>query len=672
MAVMIDKRRLKGKPVGAVPGPDLGIEVPKGSKVEVLGKLPPFFVEIKALELAGQPTGWITKTGVDEAADEVPPLKGAAIANAITDHAESFGVNPHFLCAHAHMRCGFQEGRLANGVETGPFGFSSAEWAYFSRRSDLGVELLPADIDMWRLQAAVSAARMMITQNILAEMLGRLVKADELALALMTGPKTAAAALAAPEKPIEEAIMANAAENAADAGADRDNFNLRFADFLAGKTGRQALETVGAKLQLSLTATLELFPEDDTAVNSSDGAIGVGSAVNASVIIDITDTDLDALQRVTQSEVAIFSMFGDAQLEGGAAAVVDTIFNRVAHKKFPNSIQRVIDQNKQFSAINDIGTWQNLPPAPPKMSAIVRTHVDARLTGEKSIIEGAVNFLNPKSSSQSALDEWGNFVVANNVGFFGDRDSPFVHFHGTAPGTGKPADYALRRGGQAAHFSPDGMLIGSGQLAAIVSGGAGGSINDRITELCLEEFRTFGNGSLGETHADVFKRVGDYWESIGIFGRDGRTVEDGKRPPWSSAFISFIVRNAGGGERFHYDGAHWRYVRDFAEGRANPLYQVMKPEDHAPEVGDLVHAGREEAKNFTFDDAMRQFEKDKGYPSHSDFVIEVDRANRKIVTIGGNVSESVTETEYALKANGKLAKRGAANRPWIAVLRLLP
>jgi Uncharacterized protein conserved in bacteria (DUF2272)/Cell Wall Hydrolase len=672
MAVMIDTRRLKGKPSGAVPGPDLGVEVPKGSKVEVLGKLPPFFVEIKVPALSGQPAGWITKTGVDEAADAVQPLAGAAIANTVADHAEAFGVNAHFLCAHAHMRSGFRDGRMANGAETGPFGFSAAEWAWFSRRSDLGIELLPADIDKWRLQAAVSAARMMVTQNILAENLGRLVQADELALAVLIGPKTAAATLAAPEKPIREALAANAEENAAAAGVDRESFNLRFGEFLAGRTGRQALDAVGAKLQPSLTATLELFPQDDTAIEQADGPVETGSAANASVIIDITDTDLDALARVTQSEVAIFSMFGDAQLKGGAAAVVDTIFNRTAHKLFPNSIQRVIDQKFQFSAINDVGSWTRLPPAPDKMAGIVSSHVEARLAGEASIIKGAVNFLNPKSSDPGPLAEWGNFVVANNVGVFGDPDSQFVHFHGTAPGTGKPKDYALRRGGQAAHFNPDGALIGSGRLAAVIAGGAGGVIRDRIVELCLAEWKTFGEGTLEEAHNDVFKRVGDYWESIGIFGRTGQTVEDGKRPPWSAAFISFIVRNAGGGERFLYDGAHWRYVRDLIDGRTGALYEVVKPEDHAPEVGDLVHAGREEAKNFTFDDAMRQFERDKGYPSHSDFVIRVDLANRKIFTIGGNVSESVTESEYALKANGKLAKRGAANRPWIAVLRLLP
>jgi hypothetical protein len=671
MAVMIDTRRLKGEPVGAVPGADLGIEVPKGSKVSVLGKLPPFFVEIKALELPGNPAGWITKTGVDETAEEVPPLKGAAVAKAAADHAESFGVNAHFLCAHAHMRSAFQEGRMPSGVETGPFGFSVAEWAYFSRRSDLGIELAPADIDKWRLQAAVSAVRMMTTQNIFAEKFGRPANAAELTLALMIGPKTAAAALGGPGKPVQEAIAANADEDAETTGVDRDNFNLRFAAFLAGKSVREALDAVSAKLQASLGATIGLFPDGENAIKDPGGAVDAGDLANASVIIDVTDTDLEALCKVTESEVAVFERFGDKQLRDGAAAVVDTIFNRVAHIRFPKSIQGVIDEKKQFSAINDVGTWRNLPAASAKMSNIVRSHVDARLAGEPSIIKGAVNFLNPHFSSQSAMDDWGNFVVAHPVGVFGDPAGDTVHFHGTAPGKGKPRDYALRRNGEAAHFSPDGALIGAGRLVAIVAGGGGGAIKNRIVDLCLEEWKTFGEGGFKETDNKVFKRVGDYWESIGIFGRDGRTVEDGKRPPWSAAFISFIVRNAGGGDRFLYDGAHWRYVRDLVEGHNGGIYEVVRPEDHAPKVGDIVHGGREEAKNFTLDDAMRQFGKDRGYSSHSDFVIEVDRANKKIVTIGGNVSESVTKSEYALKADGKLAKRGAANLPWIAVLRCL-
>jgi hypothetical protein len=546
----------------------------------------------------------------------------------------------------------------------------------------LGVILGAELIDSWQEQALVSALRMMLTQNLAAEALGRQPNAAELALALMCGPKTAAAVIADAAGPAAAHIDANGTEDAESAGVDRVNINLRFAELLAGQSGAGALGKVSARLQDSLDATRAIIQALGGAViGTASGA--VGSSAAAGVTIDISDDDMDALARVSMSEVSIFAQFGADQLKGGVEAVVDTVLNRVANAHFPNSIQAVIDQPLQFSAINNIKSWKKLPKASEKVVSIVNAHIAQRLSGAPSIIKGALNFLNPKSSSPGPMAAWGNFVVQHAVAVFGDKNSPFVHYHGTAPGFGKPRDYLLRRGGQQAHFDPDGML--SAALGGAAAGAAAGvnpaaadGIAPRIVENAIAEWNFFEQGTRKEADDPQFKRIGDYWNAVGetFDGRSqipdpasGGTVN----PAWSSAFISFIVLNSGGGDRFLYAQAHSNYVQDFVQGRPGGLYEARRPEDYAPVPGDIVHSGRDEAKKFDFDAARERFKADRRYSSHSDFVVEVNREEGFLIAIGGNVSQSVAKKTLKLNTDGTLKNRvsGGVSLPWIAVLRCL-
>jgi hypothetical protein len=60
-------------------------------------------------------------------------------------------------------------------------------------------------------------------------------------------------------------------------------------------------------------------------------------------------------------------------------------------------------------------------------------------------------------------------------------------------------------------------------------------------------------------------RIGQYWANLGISNRDGCTAPRDSFP-WSAAFISFLVRQAGGGENFAYGEAHHIYIRDAFNG----------------------------------------------------------------------------------------------------------
>jgi hypothetical protein len=681
MAIMLETRTLRGKPVDGTAGPSLAIEVRQGARVELVSELPPRFVEIKALDLPDQPVGWVTAKAVDKTATDVPPIGNDEIAMVVATHAETFGVNAHFLLAYAHMRSAFKPGKMATGVEHGPFGLSEVEWAFYGNRADLGVEFPAAALEEWRSQSVVSAFRLMMVQNILTEKLGSLPNSTELVLSLACGPVPAAAALKNRAQKIGELLRPASATSPDWAGVDVGNISTRFTDLAADKSVDECLAAISTKLQASLDETRKMIEASGLASKSEDISDPQDPVPQfpdelTGKLIDITDMDIDALARVAKSEVGHFARHGEDQLEGGLKAVVDTIFNRVAHRLFPGSIQQVIDQRKQFSAINPLGTWTKLPVAPAKIFDIVTKHVDGRAAGQPDTIKGAINFLNPFLSSRSSMEEWGQFVVDHPVAKFGSVEKKDVHFHGTAPGAGGPKAYVLKRGVNAFQFAPDGTPVKKPAAIAAPAIAAGGStaagISTRIVENALTEWRFFEKGTRREGDDPHFRRIGEYWQTVGETF-DGRTLipsgTPGKliNPAWSSAFISHVMKLSGAGDRFEYAQAHAIYVQDFVSGRPNGLYEAMRPENYAPQPGDIVHAGREDAIRMDFDAARAAFKANKRYPSHSDIVVEVKLSEGVLIAIGGNVSQSVKHKRLKLNADGTLS----TTRPWIAVLKCL-
>lgn len=375
-------------------------------------------------------------------------------------------------------------------------------------------------------------------------------------------------------------------------------------------------------------------------------------------VIAIDDRALDALARVAQSEVGHFGKYGADQLAGGLAAVVDTVINRVAHKRYPDTIEAVIDQPKQFSAVNGPGTWGGLPPARANIAEIVRDHLTGRVSGIASRIKGATHFLNPYLSSPSAMASWGRHVVENAVAVYGDDGKKDVHYHGFPPGGTMPDPYSLTFIGASAGFD------GGGTSSAGLPGAD--TLRDNIVRICREEQTFFRDGGAVETDDPHYKRVGEYWRSIGhsFTGKDTDQA-------WSAAFVSFVLDRAGAGARFPGAQAHCIYFQHFVNTTDHyPLYEALPQTDAVPDVGDILHSGREGAKDYDFAKAARVFAADHWYPSHCDIVVE--RHPDKLIAIGGNFNDSVAEKTIPIDADGKLIDRvqGEKHHPWIGVLKL--
>jgi len=118
------------------------------------------------------------------------------------------------------------------------------------------------------------------------------------------------------------------------------------------------------------------------------------------------------------------------------------------------------------------------------------------------------------------------------------------------------------------------------------------------------------------------QRVSKYWkEGTGIQNRDG---SDGVA--WSSAFISYIMKKAGAGDKFVYNQRHSQYIRDsIANRKQNKLKEAFvgyRINEVAPKVGDLVCYHRENS-NADF------YNRTTDYKSHCDLVVKKHKIKLK-------------------------------------------
>jgi hypothetical protein len=166
---------------------------------------------------------------------------------------------------------------------------------------------------------------------------------------------------------------------------------------------------------------------------------------------------------------------------------------------------------------------------------------------------------------------------------------------------------------------------------------------EKLIEAAVREWIFFGRGDGQENVAPFFKRVGDYWKKIGNNNLDGRDRDQ----PWSAAFISFIVREAGYTD-FKFSDSHDKYILDAKSKRnanqVNAPFWLFRLNEHKPQIGDLVCMWRINRR--TFDNLPSDFS------SHTDVVVEIEE--HTIKTLGGNVSQSVSQKTFALKSDGFL------------------
>lgn len=150
--------------------------------------------------------------------------------------------------------------------------------------------------------------------------------------------------------------------------------------------------------------------------------------------------------------------------------------------------------------------------------------------------------------------------------------------------------------------------------------------------------------------AEYKKLVKDYAPSLGKL--DGTVT----KLPWSAATISYLMKTAGAGTSFPYSAGHHAWIVKSIKNREDKKLKAAlvgyKPGELELQVGDLI--GRSRTKGITYENATS-----KGwFTSHTDIVVEVDKANKTAYVIGGNVGQTVSKTKVTITKDGKLNDTG--------------
>jgi hypothetical protein len=190
--------------------------------------------------------------------------------------------------------------------------------------------------------------------------------------------------------------------------------------------------------------------------------------------------------------------------------------------------------------------------------------------------------------------------------------------------------------------------------------GDNSSFRNRVVAIAREQWEYFSRGVLKEYQHAGSDRVGEYWESVGqnLTGYD-------TSQPWSAAFISWVMQQAGAGLTFDYSARHANYInqaiRNRQEGNNDAAFVAYAIGEYAPKPGDLI--GRNRGAGVTFNSARETGD----YASHTDIVVAVRPG--EIDVIGGNVSDSVTLQTIRTDAQGRILNDNSTTTDdWFVVI----
>lgn len=172
-------------------------------------------------------------------------------------------------------------------------------------------------------------------------------------------------------------------------------------------------------------------------------------------------------------------------------------------------------------------------------------------------------------------------------------------------------------------------------------------LRDRIQLVAHGELLFWRGGKRQERDPVVSARLRQYWLSVGVDRpeRDMQSTEFQSEYPWSAAFVSWVMMRAGAGDKFEYAAAHWRYTAAAKKNREEKLdspFYAYRPKEKKLEPASVV-VKRRSTSTATYENVQL------GHPTHGDIVVGFD--GDEVLTIGGNVSNSVRITKFAIDAS---------------------
>ncbi len=191
------------------------------------------------------------------------------------------------------------------------------------------------------------------------------------------------------------------------------------------------------------------------------------------------------------------------------------------------------------------------------------------------------------------------------------------------------------------------------------------AINPQLPAPRIE--RQFARVGTPESNDDLDTTIAGYWSSTPDAPRilaqqnaawnapGGNSVNWVQ--PWSAAFISWVMCEAGLGEmgQFHRSIAHREYIDQAIRARdgmdAEAAYVAYDAGEAQIEPGDLLCNARASANYRMLAD--RRSDVGRFAPTHCDIVVKIDERVGRIFVIGGNVEQSVSLTILPLRRDGE-------------------
>jgi len=179
------------------------------------------------------------------------------------------------------------------------------------------------------------------------------------------------------------------------------------------------------------------------------------------------------------------------------------------------------------------------------------------------------------------------------------------------------------------------------------------SLKQSIVKTACDEFAWWrSDTTLRESDEKAVARLRQYWLSVGRQTKEIQLKDSlwQELHPWSSAFISWVMSKAGAAKKFKVCPNHAGYVvwaRKNLQSKKETFiaYDICDQKCAWPEPGDLICKNRD-GNNFSLATITASD------ISHSDIVVEVDTLTRTIVTIGGNVRNTVSKRIIHLDLEG--------------------
>lgn len=646
MPTMNATRTLRDAPFGE----DLGIQAKAGTKVTILDVTNPLWLKIELLEVGDpRPSGWVNAQSVNRNDASPSALDKAIFASECVFQAMTFRVMAHYLMAVAHMRTDIVDGD--HGANFGPFALSKEEWTAFAMSEEFGLGMGEDLYRSWTAQCMVFAVMANWIQRKISALLANEPTAAELALAQMIGPTAAIEVLRDPGKAVLDVVASIDPDDLKVAGINADTLPVRHKDFVVGKTGREALDLVSSRLQISL---------DETATFVTAAGAGFIEFADELASADTSASDFTSAE-VTGTKTVRYTAKDSTTLvkKNGSIAWRQNNPGNISNGPFAES-QGAIGKGDRFAIFAS---------EQKGFDAIV-----ALLTGptyRDLSLEAAITKYAPPQENDTAA---------------------YIAFLTAQTGISKSEILrellnsqikALAKGIQ----KHEGWIVGSEIRTGVNQPSAGGVTADMIIRAALNEWDHWG----GSTHNLVnntkaiakVERDPSYAEYVydtyykatvknpDPGAREGMItrIKEQARPTyaWSACTISYIMKTAGyTKEQFKFSQSHSVYIRNAVAAKKNDsrdaCFWGYRIHEISPDVGDLIGYARQDGLDFA--GAQAWYDKTGSYDSHTDVVVATRPG--EIDVIGGNVSDSVTKKTLATDAAGKLADRSF---PWFVVMK---